>query len=196
MYVERFSSWKLKSLEDIKEEKERQSSQVTAPSKGGAKWRGGVPVSPTLVMPNTVFHPGMQPWAGRPQRQPYLQGNPYKFVAKATIQEQPPPVAAESPPKTAKSPPKTVESPPNAVEPSTVAAVPKPKTRKTTRETRKIESKKVKDAKSERDHVLQGKLEGAEVRMSDMYCSWGGSAAQVDGVTLHSVTCRAPSAFH
>lgn len=159
-HVERFSTWKLKSLEDIKEEKGRQPSQVITPSKGGAKWREGVPVSPTLVMPNTVFHPGMQPWMGRQQRQPFPQGNPYKFVAKPALHQQSPQVAAEPSSKAVKLPPKAFEPPPNAVEPSTAAAVPKPKMSKTASvETRQIEGKKSTDAKSEKGHMLHGRIE-------------------------------------
>ena len=167
-HVERFSSWKLKSLDDIKEEKERQSSQAVTPSKGTAnKWRG-VPVSPTLVMPNTVFHPGMQPWMGKSQRQPFQQGNPYKFVAKPASLHQSPPVAVEPSSKAVKSPPKATEPPPNAVEPSpkavkpsTVAAVTKPRISKTSPSvgTREMESKSSTDANNEKGQIVHRKVE-------------------------------------
>ena len=109
--TERFSTMKIKSLEDIKEEREKQTHNAHM---SAGKWKKGVPVSPTLVMPSTVFHPGMQSWMGN-SRRPHQQGNPFKFVAKPTLNNQSPPKTVETPTQAAQSPPKVVKSPQKAV---------------------------------------------------------------------------------
>lgn len=163
---------KIKSLEDIKEEKERQPSQVLNPHKGAGKWKGGVPVSPTLVMPNTVFYPGMQPWVGNSSR-PFPQANPFKFVAKPASNHLPPPKTVEASPKAIESLPKAVETPqkavkafPEAVKPSTVAAIHKPKLSETSPsvEMRQTEGGKSTDSKRQKSPMVHKTTEvGAAV---------------------------------
>ena len=153
---------KIKSLEDIKEEKERQPSQILSPHKGAGKWKGGVPVSPTLVMPNTVFYPGMQPWAGNPPR-PFPHGNPFKFVAKPASNPLPPPKTVEASPKAIESLPKAVETPkkaakafPEAVKHSTVVAVHEPKLSETSPsvKTRQTEGERSTDSKRQKSPMV------------------------------------------
>lgn len=140
---------KIKSLEDIKEQREKQTLNAHM---GAGKWKKGVPVSPTLVMPSTVFHPGMQSWMGN-SRRPHLQGNPFKFVAKPTLDNQTPPKTVEahpkavhSPPKVAKAPQKAVKVSPEAAKLSTVTAAHEPMGSEASVEARQAESAMSSDA--------------------------------------------------
>ena len=148
--TERFSTMKIKSLEDIKEEREKQTHNAHM---SAGKWKKGVPVSPTLVMPSTVFHPGMQSWMGN-SRRPHQQGNPFKFVAKPTLNNQSPPKTVETPTQAAQSPPKVVKSPqkavkafPEAAKLSTVTAAHEPMASETSVEARQAKSAMSSDAR-------------------------------------------------